>query len=593
MQKLIFKTIFTLIFIYGAQHVAAQSNGEELTKQVEVVKEYNPESVEVFKIESFPVTEKSTNKPSIFEYNISPIPYTSAKGAINPIAPAKMSGLPSDEGNYGYIKAGFGNYSTPYGELFLNSKPKDNSKFLFGLYAKHLSSSGDIDLIDGPKVESNYSYNNANVFGKYLGDKIYARLSLDFDRDRIDYYGWANSLHEALLPSIGATSSDVLNTNKNIFTSYGASFAIGNNSLQEQSRIGYDVDLGFHIMDFLSGQTEMHTRVMTDLNYKVDNFIVGTKLGIENADMKNILGNSLSGTSPDFKNNKSTIYFSPYLTMQKGAFDIHLGLYTALNFGSSNIDTSYISDVGYSDVFIAPDIRMVWRACESVTLDARLSGDQTFGYMGGIVKNMPYVDPSQIFYAPNTGRYFAEIGGDIDLTSKLEAKIKLNYSIYTDKAQYVYGVSPNTLTHLRTFSLENDDFNNFQTSLQLNYKLSRALQITGGIQYLASSGDVFDKDAYNPDLSFVLSGRYSKNGIYVSPQFRFIKLGTVYANDYSTIKELDTDNIMDLSIEGGYEFAKNISFFCRLNNLLFQDYEFWHGYTAQSFNGLIGIAYLF
>ncbi|MFV0346812.1 MAG: hypothetical protein ACK5IQ_11285 [Bacteroidales bacterium] len=599
MHKLIFKIILTCIFVLAVQRLEAQSDKREIEKQVEVVKDYKPEAIEVIKIDSYPNIEKGSAKPKSFDYQINAVPYTSAEGSINPIAPAKMSGLPSDKGNYGYVKAGFGNYTTPYGEIFLNTKPSDKSKFLFGLYAKHLSSSGDIDLIDGPKVESNSSHNNANIFGKYIGDKMYARLSLDFDRDRIDYYGWSNSLHETLLPSISASNDDILNINKNIFTSYGASFLLGNSLLQKENLV-YEIDMGIHMLDFYSGQSELHSKIRADLNYNMDAFVLGAKLGFENAGMKDVLGDlptTSSAISPEFKNNKSTLSFSPYFKMNRDKINIYLGINTAFNFGNSDIDTVYASDVSYSDFFIAPDIRISWRADDNFILNARLSGEQTFGYMGGMVKNMPYLAPSQIFYAPNTSRYFAEIGGSVDITSQLEARLNLNYSIYTDKAQYVFGADSTSVAGLRTFSLESDDFNNFQVDFQLNYQFSDALQLSGGIQFVSSSGDIFDKDAYNPNLTLIFSGRYSKNGIYVSPQFRFIDVGTAYAYNYTSTatkyKELDLDNILDLSVEGGYEIMKNLSIFCRLNNLLFQDYEFWYGYTKQSFNGLLGMSYVF
>ncbi|MFV0506328.1 MAG: hypothetical protein ACK5L5_06405 [Bacteroidales bacterium] len=602
MYRLIFKIIFSITIVCGVQLAKAQSNSEELIKQVEVVKEFDPEAMEVFKIESFPTTDKSTNKPTNFEYDISASPYTSAEGSINPIAPAKMTGLPNNSGNYGYVRLGLGNYSTPYGEIFLNSKNKKHSKLIFGAHAKHLSSRGGVNLLDGPKVEPAYSNNTATLFGKYGGNKFHATLALDFCRNRADYYGWSNSMHETILPLISASTDDILSLEKNTFTKYGASLLFGNNSISnENNGLNYDIGMSIHVMDLYSGQTETHSKIKTDINTKMNDFTVGAQLALENADMKDIFGGTKpSGTTmlpSNFDNNKSTVYVSPYLKKQVQNVDIYVGINTAFNFENSNIDTAYVQGFSYANFFIAPDLKLAWQASEKLNVNARLSGEQNFGYMGGIVEQIPYVNPTQLCYAPNTNRYFAEISGKYDIISPLELKLSINYSVYTDKAQYVYGASPVSLVGLRTFALQKDDFNNLEVDFQLTYKFSEVLQASGAAQLIKSSGKIFEKDAYNPNLSLLFSGRYNKNGIYVSPQFRFVDVGTAYAFDYenrsSKYKKLDIDNILDLSIEGGYEIMERFSVFCRLNNLLFQDYEFWYGYTNQSFNGLLGLSYVF
>lgn len=58
-------------------------------------------------------------------------------------------------------------------------------------------------------------------------------------------------------------------------------------------------------------------------------------------------------------------------------------------------------------------------------------------------------------------------------------------------------------------------------------------------------------------------------------------------------REVNMDPIIDLNVGAEYRFSDKLSIFGKVNNLGFQKYEQWLGYTDKGFNWLAGISYLF
>ena len=128
----------------------AQSIGGE---DINVIKPYQPSLSDAYKIGKVPDQDTSTYTPPQLNYPITPKKINTIFDPA-PIKPVKLK----DEGisklyPY-YIKAGFGNYATPYGEIYIgNERAKDLS--LTGHY-RHLSSKGNIDNSGLPAFSNNH-----------------------------------------------------------------------------------------------------------------------------------------------------------------------------------------------------------------------------------------------------------------------------------------------------------------------------------------------------------------------------------------------------------------------------------------------------
>jgi len=164
-------TLMIISVILMSLNAIGQQDTTRLKQEVEVSKNYQPSVVEADKINDIPKIKPEQTEPPTFDYSIFSKPVFSTFD-LSPVAAAKIVGEPRPEMENGLLKLGFGNYITPYGELFYNVQPEKNSNF--GMHFKHLSSMGKIKLLNEDKVKAPRSENVAELFGQ----KFFRRSTL-------------------------------------------------------------------------------------------------------------------------------------------------------------------------------------------------------------------------------------------------------------------------------------------------------------------------------------------------------------------------------------------------------------------------------
>jgi hypothetical protein len=130
-------SLLAIVLFVGVGTAVAQKDTIRLKQEVEVTKAYQPTIIDAVKINDIPKIKPEQTEAPTFDYSIYSKPVFSTF-EVTPVAAAKMVGEPKPEMEFGLLKLGFGNYLTPYGELFFNAKPGKKSNF--GMHFKHLSS---------------------------------------------------------------------------------------------------------------------------------------------------------------------------------------------------------------------------------------------------------------------------------------------------------------------------------------------------------------------------------------------------------------------------------------------------------------------
>ena len=103
------------------------------------------------------------------------------------------------------MKAGFGLYTTPLGELYYDqTRSRENA---YGVHVKHLSSNGGLDDV-GP---SDYSFNSIDGYYNHYLDDHEVGGKLIYDRRRVSYYGYPSndSIEDVLGNALEATGGCV------------------------------------------------------------------------------------------------------------------------------------------------------------------------------------------------------------------------------------------------------------------------------------------------------------------------------------------------------------------------------------------------
>ena len=159
--------------------------GQKILKDtmLHVVKQFQPTIADAFKINDMPVVKDSVPPAPDISYSIiSKKVYTPF--TVETLKPAKMIGEPLTKLYNSLVKAGVGNYNTPYAEAFYNSgRSKEIS---YGAHAKHFSSKADMEGYGFGGV----SDNQIELYGKKFLYKQTLSANLDYNRNVIHYYGY-------------------------------------------------------------------------------------------------------------------------------------------------------------------------------------------------------------------------------------------------------------------------------------------------------------------------------------------------------------------------------------------------------------------
>ncbi len=215
--------------------------------------EYRPTVADANKINENPVVVDSTQKLPVKGYSISSQKINTGFD-VTPIPAAQMVGEPLTKLYNALVKLGFGNYTTPYAEVWYNSlRSKD---YAYGVRMKHLSSSATLKDFGF----SGFSDNEINLYGKKFLKEHTLFGNFDYARNVVHFYGYDANLQD-LSKDATVQRFNYFSANANLSSHY-----------TNDSRYNHEVNLNYYNLADLYKASEN--------NIKVAGF-VGTKIGKE------------------------------------------------------------------------------------------------------------------------------------------------------------------------------------------------------------------------------------------------------------------------------------------------------------------------
>ncbi|MCK4921331.1 MAG: hypothetical protein KAS71_09815, partial [Bacteroidales bacterium] len=186
------QVVILMIFLVYGTNLLAQ---EDIHQEVRVVKPYTPTLSDANKINLLPEFKDTTSVYHEFEYEITPKRFAT-NFRIRPIQAANMIGLPLNRLYKSQLHLGMDNNISPYAELTVNQLR--DRKTAIGLYLKHHSSAGDIELDNDEKADANFSESLANLYGRkiYKTSVLEAEIYGGFNKHL--YYGYDTSIDTIL-----------------------------------------------------------------------------------------------------------------------------------------------------------------------------------------------------------------------------------------------------------------------------------------------------------------------------------------------------------------------------------------------------------
>lgn len=591
-QQYLAASLLTVGLLIGAFNAMAQKDTISLKKEVEVTKAYQPTILDAVKINDIPQIKPEQTETPTFDYSIFSKPVFSTFEPT-PVAAAKMVGDPKPAMGLGLLKLGFGNYMTPYGELFFNAQPDKNSNF--GIHLKHLSSSGKVRLLNDDNVEAPESQNEAEVFAKKFFRRSTLSGSLAFDRHTFNYYGYtgdrlSDELKDQMIPYF---------QDKQYF-SKGTALVRLKSGIVAATDLNYDFGIKYHYMVSKTGQTEHETVLSGDVNKKIDDLqgFLSASLTVYKADS---IMSRFSGAYG--KKQQTILRANPSVLLSSDEASLQIGLNTALSL-DADTDASFL---------IWPKVKAEWSPVPQIlTLFAGLDGRLQHNTYSSSAAENPYVDPYHDVANANF-KYIFLGGFKGKFSPKTNYVAEASYSVIKDQHfYYTDGMDifkpASTIRRLNnTFEVMYDDVNILKLSGEVMHSVSDnfSLHLLGN--YYSYNLKSLEKPWQMPNFDLTISGVYKP-----AEQLKFTTDIFVIGKRAALIKDFDSsilsfsgmvaapslievqmDPIIDLNVGAEYQFSPKVNFFAKLNNFGFQKYEQWLGYTNKGLNWMAGISYTF
>ncbi len=584
MKTILILTSLLVINLIFAVQLSAQQ--DSLRKEVEVIKAYKPSISDAFKINDIPKIEEpdSKEKPN-FNYQINTQPVFSTF-TTEPVKAAKMVGEPKPELGKGIVKAGIGNYQTPYAELFYNAKAGRYADF--GIHFKHISSNGKVKLMNDDKVDAPYSNNEAELFSNHYfrGSTIHTKLF--FSRDAHQYYGYTG-------PQIPNDIKETVISNwqqEQAFSKAGLQLNLISNE-SNRADTDYDIGIYYHYFGTKTDQTENVFKAGAKLSHQFETFT-----GILDASVKYLKTDSIFNTSNNAFGQKQQIlvHASPAALFATDNAYLQAGV---------NLDLMFDDDRD-AKLLVTPNIRGEWSPIENIiTVYAGASGKLQHNHYSVIAAENPFVNPFQdIENSEQRYKLFGGINGKF--TQKFNYRLQVEYASIKNQHFYVLnhtgpyhfeGNYPSNLSNV--FDVQYDDMKQLTIGTEIYYTANELFNFYAKGNYYSYDLNTLETPWNYPEFDATFSINYSPEGplsfnadiIVIGEREATENMIPLSGDHLTSITVMDP--VFDLNFGVDYQFSPMISFFGRANNFAFEKYESWLGYTKQGFNLLFGATYSF
>ncbi|MBE2247374.1 MAG: hypothetical protein IAE67_08955 [Candidatus Competibacteraceae bacterium] len=559
MNKSIISFVIALLIIGFFQHGMAQT--QPPTDEVNVFTGFEPRLAEVEKLTFQPGIQDTFRVVAQLEY---PIRSVSAKTTFTPdtIAPARMKAEPLTKLHRLYIKAGFGNYVTPFVDAYVSNLRAKNNYYTFRY--KHLSSQGSISNRGNPAMSDNEGY---AAYSHYFKTHT-LQLNADYIRNVVRYYNY--------FPALDSLVNE--DTARQRYSKFGFHGALFSNYRNDSIHLNHRIDINFYNITDKWGAMENSVIVSADLNKFTDKFareFFGGKTRLEYIQYQN---DSMPSTHGFFAN------FTPYMKLGGKWWNIHLGVDLALGVDDSTKFNVY------------PDVQMRFNIYRNyIMIYSTLSGQYRRNSFYALSRQNPYMMSTTGLSNFNEWIH-ASVGVTGSFTKNFSYNLGASYSLIDN---FAYFVNDTISSHQRGFQTVYDRTNRVRIHGELSYNLSDKLWISAKANYYFFFTDKLHTPWHRPSVDATISGYYNlRDKIIIRADFFFIGPQKAQRFIYDAANPLikneyiqDIGPLFDISIGGEYRLTKMLSFWVNMNNMAAFRYQRWYGYPTQQFCVMGGLTF--
>jgi len=539
---------------------------EALNKQVDVVKPYSPTISDAFKVHFMPIIDDTVKVDTRFNYFIQAVmePVEFRVRNLNSVS-LRSEKLPDLK--HSYIRAGFGNYWTPFAELDINTVR--NRKSSMGINMGHISSQGDIKMADDRDVYAGYADNEAKLYGSRFFNHSTLSGNIHFNETHHFLYGYnTDTLNDGSLVTpynLRMTTKDSMDFQQ--FVVVGSDFRWKSD---ERGRKGflYQLDGGYDFLIDFQKEMEHNGRLNFNFSQEFRKWSLGGDVGADYAYRLR----SMDSTQYIIAHADPWVGFAwKYINLKAGpkiAMDRNAGQF-----------------------FFYPQVQMEVNITNLVVPYIGLNGYYENNNYLKIMKENPFV-VDDLDLLP-TNHQFIALGG---LRGRFLPKVAFNLYVSWEDVDNWHFFVPDTTNSLQNrFKVEYDNGTLLSTGGEISLRQSEDLSIILKGNYYKYTLDSLPAPWHKPEWDATLSTRYTF-GEKLMLQADVYLLGARYVPSVDLVKFGNTqrlDGLVDINLGAEYLAGSGIAVFARVNNLISDNYYVWQNYPMQGINFLIGITWSF
>jgi len=529
--------------------------------EIDVYTGFEPKVADVDKINDQPTIADTFQVNQKFDY---PVNSHEVSAPYNPdtISPAKMKSEPLAKLHRFYLKAGFGNYLTPYVDFYVNSLRHKKDSYVFRY--KHLSSGGTISQKGYPGLSDNEFFGNySHIFKNHT-----ITLDAEYHRNVVRYYNYDPGVDTLVDRDSTRQRYSRINFNANFYSNYRT------DSIKWNHRVNVDF---YHMAD-LYGTSENHFLLKGELNKFTDLFA------------KEFFGGSMTFEYYNYRNDSAGSqngYFftlSPYMRLGGKKWGLKLGLNLTLATDDS------------TEFNVYPNVNFHWNIFRKYII---FYADVTGKYERQSFLRLSQQNPFVMSTIPlaNMNEYLRLSTG---VRGSFTDNISYNAGITLSLADNMpYFVNDTLNFYRRGFTVLYDRTTLFQVFGELSYILGEKLFVTAKAHYNLYNPYNLTEAWHRPYIDGTISARYNlRDKLIFTADFYFIgpQQARVYAPDpvnpgQVTAQTLTLNGMVDLNLGAEYRLTKMLSFWVNFNNFAAWRYNRWYGYPTQQFNVIGGLTF--
>lgn len=558
--------VFIICFTHQLNGQSTQpKTGDVGDEQVTVVKAYQPTLSDAIKITDVPQKDTAQFIAPDLNYVVD-AKKLDTKYNITPIKPVKIKDENIKKLYRAFIKAGYGNYNTPYGEVFFNAMR--SKQFDAGVHFKHLSATGSIKGFGFP----GYSENNLELFGKKFFENSVLAAEINYDRDVVHYYGYLDP------PEIFSKSETL--HRMGIFS---GDFSLAS-SHNHTDMLDYKVGINFYNYTDNKDQSE------TDFNI---NGMLGKHLSNNNyfkADISFDIGQTefppgINGNQGGFNAvsvNRFILKVNPRYEFIKDGMIISAG-------GNVAIENAYDE----SHYHLYPFVHIKYPLIkEEFSVFGQLNGELKKNSVYSLNEENPFIRPSPVESANilvNSNNKF-DVRGGIEVKPDREFQViaYASFSRILNDVFYENTLNTTGITYYRPAYYDNSQLN---LHAEAQYMHDEKFGIHLKTDYFSYNLPDDTQPWFKPAFMITLGGNYTiQDKIFVKAELFYNGTSKAVSIDG---KGTELKSYIDLNFGVDYRYSKLLSIFVQINNLTASRYFKWYNYPSYRLNAMGGITLSF